>query len=93
MEIQKTINNLQEWQGKDEKKRAFILIISEQSDEDKLEVNFVVKGNKQITRASLAGAIRDMPDFFEDASRLAFIAPILKAEDGKTDKDTNADIN
>ena len=93
MERQKIINDLKEWQGKDEEKRAFILIISEQSDEDKIEVNSVVQGNKQITCASLAEAIRNMPDSFKDALRLALIASILKEKEGKTDKDTNADIN
>ena len=93
MERQKIINDLQEWQGKDEEKRAFILIISEQIDEDNIQVNSAVKGNKQITCAALAEAIRNMPDSFKDALRLALIASILKEKEGKTDKDTNADIN
>lgn len=93
MERQKIINDLQEWQGKDEEKRAFILIISGQSDEDKTEGYVAVQGNKQIIGASLAATIRNMPDLFKDASRLALNASILKEKEGKTDKDTNADIN
>ena len=93
MEIQKIINDLQEWQGKDEEKRGFILIISEQIDEDNIEGYSVVQGKKQITCATLAEAIRDMPDLFIDALRLAFVASILKEKEVEKDKDTNADIN
>ena len=93
MERQKIINDLKEWQGKDEEKRAFILILAEQSDEDNIQVNSAVKGNKQITCAALAEAIRNMPDLFQDASRVALVATSLKGKEGKTDKDTNADIN
>ena len=93
MERQKIINDLKEWQGKDEEKRAFILIISQRIDEDNIEGISVVQGNKQITCAALADAIKNMPDLFRDASRLALVNTILKEKYGKTDKDTNADIN
>ena len=91
MEQQKIINDLKEWQGKDDEKRAFILIISERSNEDNIEGNAVVQGKKQITCATLVEAMRNMPDLFRDA--VALLASILKAKEGKTDKDTNADIN
>lgn len=93
MEQQKIINDLKEWQGKDEEKRAFILIISERSDEDNIEGNAVIQGKKQITCAALVEAVRNMPDLFKDVMKLALIDSILKAKEGKTDKDTNADIN
>ena len=93
MEQQKIINDLKEWQGKDEEKRAFILIISERSDEGNIEGNAVVQGKKQITCAALVEAIRNMPDLFRDASRLVALRSILKEEEKETDKDTNADIN
>ena len=46
MERQKIINDLQEWQGKDEEKRAFILILAEQSDEYNIQGSSSVKGKK-----------------------------------------------
>lgn len=92
MEQQKIINDLKEWQGKDEEKRAFILIISERSDEDNIEGNLVVQGNKKINCASLAEVIRNKPDLFIDATSI-LIDSTLKEKEGKTDKDTNADIN
>ena len=93
MEQQKIINDLKEWQGKDEEKRAFILILAEQSDEDDIEGNAVVQGKKQITCVALADAIRNVPDLFKDASRLALVNTILKGKEVKTYKDTNAHIN
>ena len=93
MERTKIIDDLKEWQGKDEEKRAFILIIAEQSDEDDIEGNAVVQGNKKITCAALADVIRNVPNLFKDASRLALVNTILKGKEGKTDKDTNAHIN
>ena len=93
MERQKIINDLIEWQEKDEENRAFILIISERRDEDNIEGNAVVQGKKQITCAALVEAIRNMPDLFRDASRLVALRSILKEEEKETDKDTNAVIN
>ena len=93
MERQKIINDLLEWQGKDEEKRAFILILAEQSDEYNIQGSSSVKGKKVITCAALADAMRNMPDLFKDASRFALVNTILKEKEGKTDKDTNADIN
>lgn len=93
MEQQKIINDLKEWQGKDEEKRAFILIISERSDEDNIEGNAVVQGKKQITCAALVEAIRNMPDLFKDVMKLVALRSILKEEEEEKDKNTNADIN
>lgn len=91
MERKKIINDLKEWQGKDEENRAFILIISGQSDEDKTEGYVAVQGNKQIIGASLAATIIEKTELFEDALRI--LSPSIFKEVVETDKDTNADIN
>lgn len=92
MERQKIINDLQEWQGKDEEKRGFILIISEQIDEDNIKSKLSTYGPKPMLCISLVKAI-ERTKLFKYASRLALISSILKEKEGKTDKDTNADIN
>ena len=96
MERQKIINDLQEWQSKDEEKRAFILIISEQIDGDNIKSKLSTYGPKPMLCISLAKAI-ERTKLFRDAVRSMLIGSILKEEEEEeeeeTDKDTNADIN
>ena len=92
MERQKIINDLIEWQEKDEENRAYILIISERIDEDNVKSKLSTQGTEPMICISLAKAI-ERTKVFKDAMKLVPLASILKEKEGETDKDTNADIN
>ena len=88
MEKQELINALQEWRGKDNEKRAYVLVIAERVSEDAQASDIIINGNRGGIIVSLSEFIKREPNLFQDAA--LYGAMTVQKEREKTDKDANA---